>query len=163
MSFAGKGTESTTGDESHAGQQDVAFTLKAMQRQFKRLKVVFGDIRDRMDRQDERIDQMQRERTWRHVQLPNARRQNRQPPIPQDEEDEVESMGSVRRARGVSNEGRKHDRQDQGVRDRVDRNIGSIKIKIPQFQGRNDPDAYIEWERKWSLYLIAIITQKRRK
>ena len=36
-------------------------------------------------------------------------------------------------------------------RDRVDRNLGSIKIKIPSFQGRNDPEAYLEWEKKIEL------------
>ncbi|PKI70252.1 hypothetical protein CRG98_009329 [Punica granatum] len=129
MSFAGNDTESMTGDGSNARQQDVAFTLKAMQQQFERLDVIFGDIRDRMDRQDQRIDQMQREQPRQHVQVPNARRLIHQPPIPQDEEDEdyeeddeKASVGSVRRARGVRNEGRRH--------------------------GRNDPDTFIEWERK---------------
>ncbi|PKI57198.1 hypothetical protein CRG98_022383 [Punica granatum] len=60
-------------------------------------------------------------------------------------------MGSVRRARGVGNEGQIHDRRDQGVRDGVNKNIESIKIRIPPFQGRNDLDAYIEWERKVKL------------
>ncbi|PKI39282.1 hypothetical protein CRG98_040338 [Punica granatum] len=58
------------------------------------------------------------------------------------------SVGSVRRAKRVRNEGRRHGRQDQVVRDGVDRNIGSIKMTIPPFQGRNDHDASIEWERK---------------
>ncbi|XP_031398472.1 uncharacterized protein LOC116209048 [Punica granatum] len=158
MSFAEKGNESTTGDGSNAGKQDVAFTLKAMQQQFERLEVVFGDIRDRTDRQDQRIDQMQREQPRQHVQVPNARRLIRQPANPHDEEDEdyeedneIASVGRVRRARGVRNEGRTHGRRDQAIRDRVDRNIGSIKMTIPPFQGRNDPDAFIEWERKVEL------------
>ncbi|PKI46712.1 hypothetical protein CRG98_032896 [Punica granatum] len=116
MSFAGKSNESTTGDGSNAGQQDVAFTLKAMQQQFERLEVVFGDIRDRMDRQDQRIDQMQREQPRQHVQVPNARRLIRQSANPHDDEDEdyeeddaVASVGSVRRAKGVRNEGRRHE------------------------------------------------------
>ncbi|KAI3446953.1 hypothetical protein Pfo_003618 [Paulownia fortunei] len=29
-----------------------------------------------------------------------------------------------------------------------DDNLGSIKVKIPPFQGRNDPEAYLEWEKK---------------
>ncbi|XP_031398476.1 uncharacterized protein LOC116209052 [Punica granatum] len=132
MTFAGKGNESTTGDGSNAGQQDVAFTLKAI---FERLEVVFGDIRDRMDR-----------------------RLIRQPANSHDEEDEdyeeddeIASVGSVRRARGVRNEGRRHGRRDHAIRDGVDRNIGSIKMTIPPFQGRNDPDAFIEWEGKVEL------------
>ena len=45
-------------------------------------------------------------------------------------------------------------RQGRGVqrdprrRDDVDRNLGSIKMKIPPFQGKNDPEAYLEWEKK---------------
>jgi hypothetical protein len=29
-----------------------------------------------------------------------------------------------------------------------DNNLGGIKIKIPSFQGRSDPEAYLEWEKK---------------
>ena len=29
-----------------------------------------------------------------------------------------------------------------------DGNIGSIKMKIPAFQGKSDPEAYLEWEKK---------------
>ncbi|PKI42218.1 hypothetical protein CRG98_037398 [Punica granatum] len=101
---------------------------------------------------------MQREQPRQHVQVPNARRLIRQPPNPHDEEDEdyeeedeMTSVGSVRRARGVMNEGRRHGRRDQAIKDGVDRNIGSIKMTIPPFQGRNDPDAFIEWERKVEL------------
>ena len=36
-------------------------------------------------------------------------------------------------------------------RDRVDGNLGSIKMKIPPFQGRNDPEAYLGWEQKIEL------------
>lgn len=31
---------------------------------------------------------------------------------------------------------------------REDNNLGSIKMKIPSFQGRSDPEAYLEWEKK---------------
>ena len=38
---------------------------------------------------------------------------------------------------------------EQGRRDnrREDDNLGSIKSKIPEFKGRNDPEAYLEWEK----------------
>ena len=29
--------------------------------------------------------------------------------------------------------------------------MGNIKMKIPPFQGRNDPEVYLEWERKVEL------------
>ena len=34
---------------------------------------------------------------------------------------------------------------------RIDRDLGSIKLKIPSFQGKNDPEAYLEWEKKVEL------------
>ena len=33
----------------------------------------------------------------------------------------------------------------------MDQNLGSIKMKIPNFQGKNDPEAYLEWEKKVDL------------
>ena len=92
------------------------------------------------------------------VQAPTTRRQNHQPPIPLDVEDEeyeededVASVASMGRVRGPRNERRRHDRREYRGKDGVDRNIGSIKMKIPPFQGKNDPDIYIEWERKVEL------------
>ncbi|GKV11026.1 hypothetical protein SLEP1_g22315 [Rubroshorea leprosula] len=35
--------------------------------------------------------------------------------------------------------------------DRQDRDLGSIKMKIPLFQGKNDLDVYLEWEKKVEL------------
>ena len=34
------------------------------------------------------------------------------------------------------------------LRNREDNNLGSIKMKIPLFQGKNDLEVYLEWERK---------------
>jgi len=58
-------------------------------------------------------------------------------------------MGGVDRPRG-GRSGRGHGRNPTG-RDGVDRNLGSIKMKIPSFQGRTDPEAYLEWEKKIEL------------
>uniref|UniRef100_A0A2N9HVG4 Retrotransposon gag domain-containing protein n=1 Tax=Fagus sylvatica TaxID=28930 RepID=A0A2N9HVG4_FAGSY len=38
-----------------------------------------------------------------------------------------------------------------GGRDGVDRDLGSIKMKIPSFQGRTDLEVYLEWEKKIEL------------
>ena len=32
-----------------------------------------------------------------------------------------------------------------------DNNLGIIKMKIPSFQGKNDPKAYLEWEKNVEL------------
>ena len=36
-------------------------------------------------------------------------------------------------------------------RPRRDDDLGSIKVKIPTFQGRNDPEAYLEWEKRMEM------------
>lgn len=36
-------------------------------------------------------------------------------------------------------------------RDRLNNNLGNIKVKISSFQGRNDPKSYLEWEKKIEL------------
>ena len=30
----------------------------------------------------------------------------------------------------------------------MDGDLATIKLKIPNFQGKNDPGAYLEWEKK---------------
>uniref|UniRef100_A0A2C9WHS9 Retrotransposon gag domain-containing protein n=1 Tax=Manihot esculenta TaxID=3983 RepID=A0A2C9WHS9_MANES len=37
------------------------------------------------------------------------------------------------------------------VFERIDNRIGSIKMKIPIFYGKNNPDTYLEWEREVEL------------
>ncbi|KAL4284496.1 hypothetical protein GQ457_16G022130 [Hibiscus cannabinus] len=38
-----------------------------------------------------------------------------------------------------------------GNRNRVDDNLNSIRMAIPPFQGKTDPEAYLEWEKKVEL------------
>ena len=54
-----------------------------------------------------------------------------------DDDDDRASLGSPRRYGQI-----------REVRNRDDNKLGSIKMKVPSFQGRNDPEAYLEWERK---------------
>jgi hypothetical protein len=41
--------------------------------------------------------------------------------------------------------------RDSRWQNRIDRNLGNIKMKILSFQGKNDPEAYLEWEKKVEL------------
>ena len=42
-------------------------------------------------------------------------------------------------------------RRNPRWQDGTDRNLGNIKKKIPSFQGKNDPEVYLEWEKKVEL------------
>ena len=50
---------------------------------------------------------------------------------------------------GVSN--RRYGGRHRETRNQEDNNLRNIKMKIPSFQGKNDPEAYFEWERKVEL------------
>jgi hypothetical protein len=77
----------------------------------------------------------------------NLHRRERVPPREEDEErygsgfDEEEDRDSIvnnRRPRGRFGE----------ATNREDNNLGGTKMKIPSFQGRSDPEAYLDWEKK---------------
>ena len=95
----------------------------------------------------ERIDQMENRCEEQPQNGRNLRRRERVPPREEDEErygsgfDEEEDRDSIvnnRRPRGRFRE----------VRNREDNNLDDIKMKISSFQGRSDPEAYLEWEKK---------------
>ena len=48
-------------------EKDMDFMLKAMQQQFERLNVIFGEFRDRMDRQDILVANLQRNQAGRNA------------------------------------------------------------------------------------------------
>ena len=56
-----------------------------------------------------------------------------------------------------SNSEREFESEDQGTRDEVHRTkhgddqLKGIKLKIPTFQGKSNPEAYLDWERKIEL------------
>jgi hypothetical protein len=66
----------------------------------------------------------------------------------EDEEDLAFEVGLGRHRRVRRERGHEW---NPGGRDGVDRNLGSIKMKIPSFQGRTDPEVYLEWEKKIDL------------
>ena len=91
----------------------------------------------------------------------NLSRRERVPPREEDEEcygfgfDEEEDQDSI-----VSN--RRPGGRFREARNCEDNNLGGIKMKIPSFQGRSDPEAYLEWEKRSSC-LIATITPRQRR
>ncbi|GMY14351.1 putative cysteine-rich receptor-like protein kinase 9 [Fagus crenata] len=100
-----------------------------------------------MEQVHERIDQMENRREEQPQNGRNLRRRERVPTREEEEErygsgfDEEEDRDSI-----VNN--RRPGGRFGGARNREDNNLGGIKMKIPSFQGRSDPEAYLEWEKK---------------
>ena len=116
--------------------------------------VVFNDIRDRMDRQDTIITSLHEEHPQR---APNARRQGRSVCIDDSDDYHENECEDEEDQASLNNEGRfapRGERRGRGFRrdprwqDGTNRNLGNIQMKIPSFQGKNDPEVYLEWEKK---------------
>uniref|UniRef100_A0A2N9G9G1 Reverse transcriptase n=1 Tax=Fagus sylvatica TaxID=28930 RepID=A0A2N9G9G1_FAGSY len=135
-------------DSSPKGKADnSSFVLQAMQQQFERLNFVLGEVRDRMDHQETAIRNLHggRDRRRRECKVENEYENEGDG---EDEEDLASEVGSGRHRRVRRERGHEW---NPGGRDGVDRSLGSIKMKIPSFQGRTDPEVYLEWEKKIDL------------
>ena len=122
--------------------RDQSFLLEAMQQHFARLEVRMNNIQDLIEQNEEAMRRM----------IPQNQRQGKRTPIVMSSEeakngceDEVEERGRFsprmrRHGRGVRRNPIRYEEFDQ--------NIGSIKMTIPPFQENNDPEAYLEWEKK---------------
>ncbi|KAL6327536.1 hypothetical protein AAG906_021627 [Vitis piasezkii] len=134
---------SSRGETSNKeGGEESSLMLQAMQQQFERMNVVFNDIRDRMDRQDIVIASLREEHTQR---APNTRRQGRRAHIDDSDDYHEDEFEDEEDQASLNHESfRRAPRWQDGT----DRNLGNIKMKIPSFQGKNDPKVYLEWEKK---------------
>uniref|UniRef100_A0A2N9FYN5 CCHC-type domain-containing protein n=1 Tax=Fagus sylvatica TaxID=28930 RepID=A0A2N9FYN5_FAGSY len=135
-------------DSSPKGKADnSSIVLQAMQQQFERLNFVLGEVRDRMDHQEAAIRNLQggRDRRRRAARVENEYENEG---YGEDEEDLASEVGSGRHRRVRRERGHEW---NPGGRDGVDRSLGNIKMKIPSFQGRTDPEVYLEWEKKIDL------------
>uniref|UniRef100_A0A2N9J0J0 RNA-directed DNA polymerase n=1 Tax=Fagus sylvatica TaxID=28930 RepID=A0A2N9J0J0_FAGSY len=128
-----------------------------MQQQFERLNFVLGEVRDRMDLQDAAIRNLQggRDRRRRERRVENEYENEGDG---EDEEDLASEVGSGRHRRVRRERGHEW---NPGGRDGVDRSLGSIKMKIPSFQGRTDPEV-IEFTDYAIIWWDQLVTNRRR-
>uniref|UniRef100_A0A2N9HYV7 Reverse transcriptase domain-containing protein n=1 Tax=Fagus sylvatica TaxID=28930 RepID=A0A2N9HYV7_FAGSY len=104
-----------------------------MQQQFERLNFVLGEVRDRMDHQEATIRNLQGGRDRRRRE-PRVENEYENEGDGEDEEDLASEVGSGRHRRFRRERGHEG---NLGGRDGLDRNLGSIKMKIPSFQVTN--------------------------
>jgi hypothetical protein len=114
------------------------------------MNMVFNEIQDRMDRQDAAIAR----------RVPNARRQERRAYVDDFDDNHEDEFEDEDNQASLNGEGRfvaRGERRGRGFRrdlrwqNGIDRKLGNIKMKILSFQGKNDPEAYLEWEKKVEL------------
>ena len=110
-----------------------------------------------MDRQDVVIATLCEEHSQRVL---NARRPERHACVDDFDDDHEDEFEDEEDQASLNNEGRfvpRRERHGRGFRrdlrwqDGTDKNVGNIKMKIPSFQGKNNHEAYLEWEKKMEL------------
>ena len=128
--------------EDDLPQQNVPnLQLQAIMGQMERLLGrALEPIQEKLDEVDART------RNRQPLNVRNRRRGGRVI-LEDDEEDEVEELEEPPINRGRF----RHGNGNREARNREDNNMGGIKMKIPPFQGKNDPEAYLEWEKKVEL------------
>ena len=119
------------GKETYGDEPGMTPDMKLMYQAF---TSEFQKLNSRLDEMDEWRKEMTQSmsRGSRRVDLRNRRHHDSNHELSGEESDEVDSVRNRR----------------TGNRARTDNNINAIKMQIPPFKGRNDAEAYLEWERK---------------
>jgi hypothetical protein len=98
----------------------------------------------------ERLGKVEAETPMGQQDNPNRQQGGRVPWRNVEEEAELEEFDEPYLNRGRFERGYGN-REARMGRPRRDNDLGNIKIKISYFQGKNDPEAYLEWETKMEM------------
>ena len=114
--------------------------LKAMQQQFERNNLMFGEIHEKLKRQDTAIANLKR---GQQPITPNVRGNQGCATMGEEDGDNLDSFDdqAIVDMRGRDDKRARH----------IDHDLGNIKLKIHSFQGKNDLEAYLEWVKKVEL------------
>jgi hypothetical protein len=115
---------------------------------------MFGELMTRIEKLETRSDEG-RSKRGREVRKEESVAGNSADEV----EDDLNCGGGFRTHRGERYENlsrRGHIRPHRDFEHRgdfddlgdIDRNLGSIKLKIPAFKGKTNPEAYLDWEKK---------------
>ncbi|KAL5539529.1 hypothetical protein UlMin_043657 [Ulmus minor] len=108
-------------------------------------------LRAELEPIQERLDRVEAGTPRRQPQDIHNRQQGGRGPwrnVEEEAESEEFDEPYLNRGRFERGYGNREARMD---RPRRDNDLGNIKIKIPSFQGKNDPEAYLEWETKMEM------------
>ena len=133
------------------GMADPKLFMAAMVEEMRRMmRGELEQIHERLDRvENEREvhEQNAPERMGQGRNVPNVRRRERvQLRRVRDEEDQYYRAGfdEDEEERDSVDSHRRYGGRGRGVRNREDNNLSNIKMRIPSFQDKTDPEAYLE-------------------
>ncbi|XP_052181971.1 uncharacterized protein LOC127794765 [Diospyros lotus] len=132
--------------QENEAQEKIDFKLffQSLEQKFERMEMRFDEINERIDKVESSS------RRGQPPRAPTMQRRERHPPRYDYEDDYGDDLDDDDRASNVSIGRIRHGNRDRGVRhgERIDNNLDNIKMQIPSFQGKNNPEVYLEWETK---------------
>jgi hypothetical protein len=138
-------------NESETQNADVAFQLRAMGQQFELLSRTYKDLKDEVNSINQQNSGADRRRNTVRMAVRNVRSDfeefvDENVDAGEDDYDFVSAGQGIRS--GLKRARRNVNFRGMGTNEDMDRDLDTIKLKIPNFQGKNDPEAYLEWEKK---------------
>ena len=124
---------SSRGEET---SREEVFNMQALRQHLEWIEIRFGQVLDRMEKNEAEVQKMKSDVPQSSNPL---RKDYRQPKRVVEEHAEEESEGGNSAKGNWLND------------DREDQNLSNIRVSIPTFQGKNDPEAYFDWEKKVEL------------
>jgi hypothetical protein len=155
-------------NESATQYADVAFQLRAIGQHLELLSRTYKDLKDEVNSIKQQNGGADRRGNKVHMAVRNVRSDF-------DEfvdenanagEDDYDFASAGRGIRSGPNRARRTvNFRGMGTYENMDGDLDTIKLKIPNFQGKNDPEAYLEWEKKvdWIFYCHSYYEQKKVK
>ncbi|KAG7547976.1 Integrase catalytic core [Arabidopsis suecica] len=120
-------------------------------------KLLIEALTTKMDQMlNQRMEEFRQQMQYQHVadrtrdreEHGRPPRQNHEP-LEQTRDDAAEEYYGIHSS--SSRDSQRRARRGRGDREPVRDYFGGVKLRIPPFHGKNDPDAYLEWEKKIEL------------
>ena len=109
-----------------------------------------------------KLDEIQGSKTARSRTRRDRPRRNSRPNEEVGDDENQDDHSNNRPRRGAQNRD-PGDVNPFASIDRTDEGLGGVKLKIPTFDGKNDPDAFLDWKEKLNLFLIVKTSLKRKR
>ena len=124
---------SSRGEET---SREEALNMQALRQHLERIEIRFDQVLDCMEKNEVEVQKMKRD-------VPQSSNPSRK--------DYRQSKRVVEEEAKEESEGGNSARENWRNNDKEDRNLSNIRVSIPSFQGKNDPKAYFDWEKKVEL------------
>jgi hypothetical protein len=155
-------------NESATQNADVAFQLRAIGQQLELLSRTYKDLKDEVNSIKQQNRGADRRGNTVRMAVRNVRSDFEEFVDENADagEDDYDFASAGQGIRSGPNRARRNvNFRGMGTYKDMDGDLDTIKLKIPNFHGKNDPEAYLEWEKKvdWILDCHSYFEQKKVK